>query len=661
MNPPSRRKSCLRCALHKVKCTREPTCQECGKSGLLCQYNFEPSSKNTESNGYNRRQPGEDQALRSPPKRARLEIEEVGTSPGQQMTSMAPAQCQRPSSLENQASLEWGFSWNRESNSDMDNPTLVCQPDGSFGQQIVITAHRDDNDINRTSENHGVDSHGLFTPLRLDSGLTRHHDIGLKRSGPEHLSSEHWDLLFDMEDPQSVDLTSHGTSECQMPNLSDEGFPDFTIMPEDLVTVGSEFHQPSSTPLQTRQPSSEFLQGRGSSPNHERAPEPSIANAPGLVYEEIYRSISGPVEPSASEAGSEPAIEPEQSLARRIYQVMQQTSLGQSGLATDVPSTFPSSVQLSAFWDLYFLYFDRHCPILHRHLVKPVTCSPLIAAVVTVVGANYAESAQSRLFHQQGILKLSEVLQTSADCEGHDRNVEGSVLAAVCILLCHAIRSRNSQQARLLTTLFDANISCLEKVGLFRQQDNRVGRRSRNRVVPMSKNTICDCMAEIKNGNDLELHHRWLAWVEEETSRRLAWAYLAANYLASVFLHDRVLPDLEAPTLQMPCEDILWEAENTKVWSSCFPWSHTPPIQLPFRATLRGLLHQTIALRDVSRFGRLVCAALLHYELCRGSSSDEVEQRKSIAHLFSDGGDEQMLRLAADLADSFKRDIRAQL
>ncbi|OAL33722.1 hypothetical protein AYO20_07060 [Fonsecaea nubica] len=569
---------------------------ECGKSGLLCQYNFEPSSKNTESNGYDRQQPGKEQAPRSPPKRARLEIEETGTSAGRQMTSTAPTQTQKPSSLENHSSPEWGFTWNRESNSvDMDGLALVCQPDGSFGQQTAITSHRDHNDINRTSENRGVDSHGLFTPLGLDSGLTRHHDTGLKRSGPEQLSSEHWDLLFEMEDPQPVDLTSHGTSECQMPNMSDEGFPDFTIMPEDLVTAGGEFHQPSRTLLQPRQPSSEFLQGPESLPNHERTPEPSVTNAPSLVYEEIYRSISGPIELLGSEGGSEPAIELEQSLARRIYRVMQQTSLGQSGLAADVPSTFPSSVQLSAFWDLYFLYFDRHCPILHRHLVNPVSCSPLIAAVVTVVGANYADSAQSRLFHQQGIHKLGELLQTSADCEGHDRNVEGSVLAA------------------------------------------------------------------IKNGNDLELHHRWLAWVEGETSRRLAWAYLAANYLASVFLHDRVLPDLEAPTLQMPCEDILWEAENTNVWSSCFPWSHTPPIQLPFRATLRGLLHQTIALRDVSRFGRLVCAALLHYELCRGSSSDEVEQRKSTAHLFSDGGNEQMLRLAADLADSFKRDIRAQL
>ncbi|OAP58394.1 hypothetical protein AYL99_07484 [Fonsecaea erecta] len=648
-SPRSRRKSCLRCALHKVKCTRESTCQECGKSGLLCQYNFEPSSTSTDPKSCdNRQRLGGDQIPPSSPKRPRLQLEEFRTPPGLQLT---PAELMRPQkspSLDNHPSPEWTFTWSREFGSDIDAPTV----------QTMTGPQRDGNDITRTNEKNDADSHALFTPLRHDSGLITHPGVGLERSGSDHMAPEHWGLLFDMEDHHDTNLASRTTSDDQLPELSDGAFPDFTIMPEDLATVGAPPHQTSGTWLPTRQP---LLGDREGLQTHKGPADSGIAETQSPLHEAIYASISGSAELPGTEDGGNSAIEAEQSLALRIHRVLQQNSLGQIGLPTDVPASFPSSVQLSAFWDLYFVHFDKHCPILHRHLVNPMSCSPLIAAVVTVVGANYADTAHSRLFHQQGASKLCALLQTSLGNERNDGRAEGSVLAAVCILLCQAIRSRRSDQAQLLTTLLHGNIAYLEKMGLFQQQNDYMGRLNRGRTIPVNNSSPRDWMAQLKKVNDLEMHHQWRAWVKEETSRRLAWAYLTYNYLSAAFLQDRIPPDPEPPNLQMPCEDIMWEAGNARAWSTGFPWLHNPQPQLPFRATLRGLLHQNVALQEVSRFGRLVCAALIHYELCRGSSEDESRSKKSILQLVNAGGTEQLLRLAADLADSFKRDPRSQL
>ncbi|OQV00807.1 Fungal specific transcription factor domain-containing protein isoform 3 [Cladophialophora immunda] len=489
----------------------------------------------------------------------------------------------------------------------------------------------------------------------------RHPEVGLEQSGSDQMASEHWGLLFDMEDRQAVDITSRTTSESQIPEFSDGAFPDFTITPEDLATGSCAPPQTSGTWLQTPRPLKEPLEDRGSLQNYTGVSNRFVTETQSLVHDDIYASITDIAESLGSEDGRELANEAEQSLALRIHRILQQTSIGRTRLTTDVPSSFPSSVQLSAFWDLYFVHFDKHCPILHHHLVKPMSCSPLIAAVVTVVGANYADTAHSRLFHQQGASKLCALLQTSIDGGRNDRSVEGSVLAAVCILLCQAIRSRKSDQAQLLTTLLHVNMSYLEKIELFRQEDDHSGRLKPDRTILVNNKSLRDWMAQIKRGNDLEIHRRWLLWVKKETSRRLAWAYLTYNYLSAAFLQDISPSEPGAPNLQMPCEDIMWEAGNAGAWSTCFPWSHSPPPQLPFRATLRGLLHQTVALQDVSRFGRLICAALIHYELCRGSTNEECESRKSILQTVSGSGSEQLLRLAADLADSFKRDTRNQL
>ncbi|OAL18649.1 hypothetical protein AYO22_10468 [Fonsecaea multimorphosa] len=362
MSPRSRRKSCLRCALHKIKCTRESTCQECGKNGLLCQYNFEPSSKNIapkECDSHLLPLEG-DRHPPSSPKRPRLQLEHSVTSPELHLTSASPMQSQTPPSLENRSSPGWSSPGNREFYSGIDAPAVVSQPDVPFGFQTTTGSHGDDNDIIRASENHGVDSYNLFTPSKHDSELMRHPYIGLGRRGSGHMAPEHWGLLFDMEDTHAVDLTSRTTSESQMPDMSDGAFPEFTITPEDLAIVGGAPQPTSGTWLQARPPLKEFLEDREGLQNHKDAVTPVVADTRSPLLEDIYSSVmSGSPEFPGTDNGSQPTIEAGQSLALRIHRVLQQTLTDQTGLSTDALPSFPSSVQLSAFWDLYFVHFDK--------------------------------------------------------------------------------------------------------------------------------------------------------------------------------------------------------------------------------------------------------------------------------------------------------------
>ncbi len=172
----------------------------------------------------------------------------------------------------------------------------------------------------------------------------------------------------------------------------------------------------------------------------------------------------------------------------------------------------------------------QHCPILHRHLTKPLSCSALIAAVVTTVGANYAETAQSQQHHQYGASQLCAMLQMSITNREGDHNPDGSTLAAVCILLCHATRSRKLDQSRLLTTLLVTNISYVDKIGLF-QQGTHVQKLFRDLTTLGNKMGPYDFITQIKHRNDHNVQHQWLTWLKEEACGRLAWAHLVRPIL----------------------------------------------------------------------------------------------------------------------------------
>jgi hypothetical protein len=271
------------------------------------------------------------------------------------------------------------------------------------------------------------------------------------------------------------------------------------------------------------------------------------------------------------------------------------------------------------------------------------------------------------------------MLQTLRPDGDGKHDPDGATLTAVCLLLCHATRSGKREQAQLLTSCLGANISYLDDLGLFRQQDAPIQKPIPDRATSGTARALEVCVAQIRHRNDQDLQDRWLRWVTDEMCRRLAWAHLVrcsvfpsnrarapltdlpqtCNYLSAAFLRKASLQDPQAHDLQLPCEDTMWEAESASAWSTCFPWSYNPPPrQLPFRATLRGLLNQTIDLKHVSRFGRLVCAARIHFELCSRARAiqdqgEPLQQSRVEPTPLVDGDSGQMLKLAADLAASF--------
>jgi hypothetical protein len=125
---------------------------------------------------------------------------------------------------------------------------------------------------------------------------------------------------------------------------------------------------------------------------------------------------------------------------------------------------------------------------------------------------------------------LCAILQAAITRREDHHKPDGTVLAAVCVLLYHGIRSRKTDELRLLAVLLGANISYLEKLGLFRQQTIPVQKlhldRNKHRNISGCANASQNYILRIKNADDEELQFTWLTWLKEENCRRLAWAHL---------------------------------------------------------------------------------------------------------------------------------------
>jgi hypothetical protein len=81
-----------------------------------------------------------------------------------------------------------------------------------------------------------------------------------------------------------------------------------------------------------------------------------------------------------------------------------------------------------------------------------------------------------------------------------------------------------------------------------------------------------------------------------------------------------------------------------------------PALELPFRATLRELLHDIVALNHVSRFGRIGLETLIYFELYQRSTNTTVEFICHASPLsFVDVESARLWGVANLLAGSFKK------
>ncbi|KAK9476784.1 fungal-specific transcription factor domain-containing protein, partial [Lipomyces japonicus] len=105
---------------------------------------------------------------------------------------------------------------------------------------------------------------------------------------------------------------------------------------------------------------------------------------------------------------------------------------------------------------------------------------------------------------------------------------------------------------------------------------------------------------------DDELEKIWHAWRDEETGKRLAWSVFEYDCAISMLSNRRGNLALHDVNIYIPCEEKLWEAVSARQWKSYAfkPGENVLKCGLPFFAALRTVIDQTLLLHTVPNWGK---------------------------------------------------------
>ena len=122
----------------------------------------------------------------------------------------------------------------------------------------------------------------------------------------------------------------------------------------------------------------------------------------------------------------------------------------------------------------------------------------------------------------------------------------------------------------------------------------------------MRRGSAYSAVSTVDNDQNTSLDLSWRRWVEEESSKRIAFfAFLMDAQHSSLFGHT---PSLSANDikLQLPCSEPLWDCPTKERWKETIRHTPDPPQFLP---TLKALLNKTPVPPICSAYSRFV---LLH-------------------------------------------------
>lgn len=245
-------------------------------------------------------------------------------------------------------------------------------------------------------------------------------------------------------------------------------------------------------------------------------------------------------------------------------------------------------IQIERFLEIYWLIYHPQYPILHRPSFTNFECHPLLLLAMIMLGASLTSCTgyhESVLFHNPQKLAndIAEPLRwlifSNPDCKP-----PAKVWVVQSLLLLETFEITSSSRA------------LHERAYLHHGAKIQILRRS----PILGGDPLKD---DNEEGAYTLKDELWKKWIEIESMKR---ATLMAFYLdtvhATVYGHIIILYAHQIK-LSLPCEDELWEFENTKQTTETLPPVKTPK----FLGALKSLLHKRKV--HTSAFGKKILLA----------------------------------------------------
>lgn len=100
----------------------------------------------------------------------------------------------------------------------------------------------------------------------------------------------------------------------------------------------------------------------------------------------------------------------------------------------------------------------------------------------------------------------------------------------------------------------------------------------------------------------------WLEWVDKERKKRIAWSAFEYDCTLSTLTSKRGAFNIAELPARLPCMESFWEAHSAQSWASLVSFSTSPPVGLPFYATVRDIIAKKSTLSTVPPWSRRLCA-----------------------------------------------------
>lgn len=191
---------------------------------------------------------------------------------------------------------------------------------------------------------------------------------------------------------------------------------------------------------------------------------------------------------------------------------------------------------LRCYLHLFFTKLNTIYPLIHRPTFSAKTADPMLLSAMVVCGAHFADESAHFLAERIG-RKL-----WGAFISFEDFRPARATLAML--------------QAMLLTELFGKTMGT--------RPQHETAHLFHNFIVTLARRNAVFSPSKVKLPRGTE--ERWQAWSREEEKKRIAlFSFLLDAQHAIVFRHIPALSSFQIH-LQLPCEERLWEAKNSKDW-----------------------------------------------------------------------------------------------
>lgn len=193
---------------------------------------------------------------------------------------------------------------------------------------------------------------------------------------------------------------------------------------------------------------------------------------------------------------------------------------------------------LRCYLHLFFTKLNTIYPVIHRPTFSAKSADPMLLSAMVVCGAHFADESAHFLAERIG-RKL-----WGAFISFEDFRPARATLAML--------------QAMLLTELFGKTMGT--------RPQHETAHLFHNFIVTLARRNAVFSPSKVKLPRGTE--EKWQAWSREEEKKRIAlFSFLLDAQHAIVFRHIPALSSFQIH-LQLPCEEPLWEAKNSKDWQA---------------------------------------------------------------------------------------------